>query len=764
VYPDLSSDCPCEDLLTRYPRTLQWLRILLFLFVSALLFAWIFEWDRYQIIIGPKARILSASDTVLIFWMLVGQSLVWFLPLLLPLGLLVFFHFRRTAVVILNLFWIILFYYMAADLASVGFAGFHAADYLPHMRDILESPGQKIWQWAGGGVTTEAALLLAVFVVSGPICFLCVSFVARHVARGFTRSAGALVTMTLGFILLTFAVIPSLALFQALSVLDRVYSTMALPVSLKERLQRFSDQSAIQLATTHAGSVAARLSVTNSSAVKLAQRPLISDYDFLSNQNRMDSTMHDGFVDSSGGPLISFTGRLDTPFLPKLGPLNNCFPIYFNVGQFRTSLGIDVEDRGRLSLGKSGLDRIEDQHAIVPQETELAAEEVLRASVDPQSVDRSAFVKRAGLPNVIMIVFESFRQSAVGPDLLKRLDTWADQGLRLERHYSGSNCSHLGLFSLLYARAPLSFHQTLDRAIPPQMLESLRLSGYEITLLTSGEVKGFRRMADFINDKYCDKVIEDGEFNVGSMDDWPDSDRRKLARAKSIVNEAHDKPQFVFFYLLSSHYRYPFPPEFEIYKESPGFLHFLDPRGQIRNHLNRYANSLLFLEHEVMKLVESIDPSRNIIMITGDHGESMGEDGVFAHASRMSEIQMRTPFVMVGPGVAPRKISTATDHTDILPTLLHALAGKKAPIRHCEGRDLMADPSPADRVVVVPAAGLDWDGFMIIQGDKRMAFRLTTTPGKAPSVEFAGLVDEVGQFELRVRRIGASRYILGAHP
>jgi membrane-anchored protein YejM (alkaline phosphatase superfamily) len=296
------------------------------------------------------------------------------------------------------------------------------------------------------------------------------------------------------------------------------------------------------------------------------------------------------------------------------------------------------------------------------------------------------------------------------------------------------------------------------------MLESLRLSGYEITVLTSGEIKGFRRLADFINNKYCDHVIEDKEFTVQSMNDWPDADRRKLARARSIVSRSHTKPQFVFFYLLSSHYRYPFPQEFEIFKESDGLLHFLNPWAQIRNHVHRYANSCLFLEHEVMKLVESIDLTRNIVMITGDHGESMGEDGVFTHASRMSEIQMRTPFVMVGAGIEPRKISTATVHTDVLPTLLHALVGQNVPIRNCEGRDLMADPSPEDKVVVVPAGGGDWNGFMIIQGSKRMAFRSTTTTGTAPSVEFAGLVDEVGQFELKVRRIGDSRYILGTRP
>jgi hypothetical protein len=750
--------------LTTYSRPVQWLRILLFLFFSALLFAWIFEWDRYQIIIGPKAQILTAVDSVLIFWLLIAQSLFWFLPLLLLLGLYVIFNFRRTAAVTLNLFWIIFFYYMAADLASVGFAGFHAADYLPHIKDILEAPEQKIWQWAGGGVSTEAILLLAIFVIIGPICFFCISCITRLLANrlNWLHSTRALTTLTLILILVVFGVIPLLALFKDRTVLDRVYSTMALPVTFKEQLQRLSDYSVIRLETTHTGSVAATFSVIGRGpTLKFAQRPLITEHDFRPGSGNPDSIADNDFRVPMGRPLISITGRLDTPLAPTMAPLNRYFPLNFNVGQFRTSLGIDFEDRGQPFLGETVLDRFEDQTAIVPRGIELTARKIVRASVDPGPVDSSAFVKRPGLPNVIMIIFESFRPAALGTGMMKRLDSWADQGLRLQRHYSGSNCSHLGLFSLLYGRAPLGFHQTLDRSIPPQMLESLRLSGYEVTLLTSGEIKGFRRMADFINDKYCDHVIEEGEFSLETMNDWPDSDRRKLAHAQQVLNKIQDKPQFVFFYLLSSHYRYPCPPEFAKFKESGGFLHFLNPRQQIRNHMNRYANSLLFLEHEVMNLVQSIDLNRTIVIMTGDHGESMGEDGVFTHASRMSEAQMRTPFVMVGPGIKPRKISTATVHTDVLPTLLHALAGKNVPIRHCEGRDLMADPSPADKVVVVPANGLDWDGLMIIQGDKRMAFRSTTTPGTTPSVEFAGLVDEVGQFELRVRRLEDSGYVLG---
>jgi membrane-anchored protein YejM (alkaline phosphatase superfamily) len=367
-----------------------------------------------------------------------------------------------------------------------------------------------------------------------------------------------------------------------------------------------------------------------------------------------------------------------------------------------------------------------------------------------------------------MIIFESFRHFAIGPDLMKRLDEWSEQGLRLQRHYSGSNCSHLGLFSLLYGRTPLGFHETLTRKIPPQLLESLRQSGYRITFLTSGEVSGFRRIDQFINDRLCDEVIHEGEFTLAGMNEWPNSDRRKLAHARRIVNSDREEPQFVFFYLVSSHYRYPFPPEFEIYKESIGkesisFWQLLNPREQIRNHLNRYANSLLFLEHEVMNLVKSIDLNRNIVMITGDHGESMGEDGVFTHASRMSEIQLRVPFVMVGSGIAPRKISTATVHTDILPTLLHVLADRSVSVRNCQGRDLIANAAPADEVVVVPANGPEWDGFMIIRGNKRMAFRPTRIPSISPLAEFTGLVDEAGQYELRIRQIDGSRYALGTN-
>jgi Sulfatase len=181
--------------------------------------------------------------------------------------------------------------------------------------------------------------------------------------------------------------------------------------------------------------------------------------------------------------------------------------------------------------------------------------------------------------------------------------------------------------------------------------------------------------------------------------------------------------------------------------------------NRIRTDADRTTPPQLLLDYELMQVLRSIDLKQNIVVITADHGESIGEDEVFRHGTRMSEIQMRTPCVMVGAGIKPRKITTATAHYDILPTLLHALAQASVPIENCQGRDLIADPSPADEVGLAPANGPLWEGLLIVRGRKRMAF-ITDIFGEVPSFEFAGLVDQAGQYELKVGRADSVRHVL----
>jgi hypothetical protein len=703
--------------------------------------------------LGARMQAIGFWDTVLFFWLLVAKSLLICLPALVIYGGLLTLGLNRFAAFILVFWWIIAFYLQAADLMSMGYAGYHVWDYLPYIRDILDFPGQSIWQW-GERLATEATLVFAFFVALGLAVYLVTKLVARRLAGFFPRSISAwtLALLTTSFVFVALGIFPALDFFQDRGFLDRAYTGMPIHPRFKELAEKLDEYLPTRLGTTRTEVMSASMSAIGHSAENgkipgltwlksdaLKQTDLLAGLDsiFKSRTGEEDSEISAG--NANGLKRI----RLGTlpEFLSPHGDaalFKELFPKLTDILETRT--------KSFLSPTKS----VDDLQAIVSSSDRLKAQKLVQDSADPRPADLSASVTGDQLPDVLLIIFESFRHSAVGPELMRELDAWSKQGLRLQRHYSGSNCSHLGLFSLFYGRAPVGYHRTLNRKIPPQMLESLRRSGYEITFLTSGEIQGFRRVHQFLGEEAGHRVIRRGEFTLKGSSDWPESDRWKLGLTSKMLREEHRRPQFIFYYLVSTHFPYVFPPEFNLFAESPSLMKFIYPREQRQNHLNRYTNAALFLEHEVMKLMRSLDMNRTIIMITGDHGESMGEDGVFTHGSRMSEIQMRVPFLMVGKGVPPRTISTATVHTDVLPTLLHALAGSELPIRNCHGRDLLGDPSPADEVMLVPGQLPDRDGFMMIRGNQRILFRCNAEEGTVPWVEFAGLADEAGHVELRV--------------
>ena len=381
-----------------------WPETFVFLILSAALFTCLFEWDRYQIITVSRLHSASVLDKALVFWLLAAKSLAWFVPVLLVWAVLIAFRLRWTATVILNVFSIAIFYCMALDLVSVGLKGYHAWDYVPHLRDMSR-------QWVAEILTADALIVFGAFVISDLACFIfarwAISRLGRRVPRICSLQAAAM--MTIAFIVVVVGVAPSLGLFNNRNLLGQIFPAVALTADLRESVQ--------------------------SSPRKLRTR--------------------------SGGLV-------------------------------RTGISPTVQD------------------ILVDPKDELLAMKYVHEAAEPGPADLSAFVKRTDLPNVIMIIFESFRHSAISPGLMKQLDAWSQQGLRLRRHYAGSNCSHLGLFPLFYGRSSLGYYQTLDRHIPPQLLESFRRSGYRITSLTSGEIQGHRRLGEFINNTYCDRILVEG--------------------------------------------------------------------------------------------------------------------------------------------------------------------------------------------------------------------------------------------------------------
>jgi hypothetical protein len=359
--------------------------------------------------------------------------------------------------------------------------------------------------------------------------------------------------------------------------------------------------------------------------------------------------------------------------------------------------------------------------------------------------DEGVSLRGSRRPHVVLIVLESWRHDALDPRWMPRLHAWSAHGLRLARHYAGANASHFGMFALLYGRHPLLYERTLDARVPPQLTRTLRQAGYRATYLTASH-RQWRRMEEFLNDRTFDAAVFE------PTDDWPAADRAILRRAARTLAERPDEPQLIVTFLMSTHYPYRYPPVYERHvpalAEGTNILANLGAQGPAFHEAirNRYRNALGFADDAVGEFLAGLDPARHLVVVTGDHGESFYEDGTWLHfTGALSEVQTRVPMVMRGPGIPVDAIARATVHTDVVPTVLHAIAGQAVPLAHVHGRDLLAGPWPDAALLAKPGSPADG---VVIRGGERLDVRISL---ESPGLHTRGLLDENGRLRRDAR-------------
>ncbi|HRA89859.1 MAG TPA: sulfatase-like hydrolase/transferase, partial [Planctomycetaceae bacterium] len=270
-------------------------------------------------------------------------------------------------------------------------------------------------------------------------------------------------------------------------------------------------------------------------------------------------------------------------------------------------------------------------------------------------------------PNIVILFTESFRHNVLTPERLPRLSRWADRSLVGERHFTGSNCSELGAFGCIYSRIPLCYDDTLDQQIPSEAFSIWHQLGYQRQAISSCSAN-FCRMNEFIGPLNFDRVTTFAEQG----NPWHDNDRQTLSTIADEVKTA-SSPQFIFSILMATHYSYDYPPEFDIHP--PASVPPLPPNPGTADLLrDRYFKALAFLDAEFDQFLTSVADTNTIVVITGDHGESFLDDGFLCHGTRLSDIQSRTPLMIFGPNVEPRRLTVTSSHFDLMPTLLD-LAG-----------------------------------------------------------------------------------------
>jgi arylsulfatase A-like enzyme len=151
---------------------------------------------------------------------------------------------------------------------------------------------------------------------------------------------------------------------------------------------------------------------------------------------------------------------------------------------------------------------------------------------------------------------------------------------------------------------------------------------------------------------------------------------------------------------------------------SPRFflwLHYLDPHADYIQHegfdfgrraRDLYDSEVAFVDQQIGRLLDFIRAqprvgARTAVIVTSDHGESFGDNGMWRHGYEVWEALVRVPLVVHVPGIEPRRVSARRSAIDLAPTLLE-LFGLPLPEGDAalSGRSLVPDLAATDPALV----------------------------------------------------------------
>lgn len=273
----------------------------------------------------------------------------------------------------------------------------------------------------------------------------------------------------------------------------------------------------------------------------------------------------------------------------------------------------------------------------------------------------------SGRPNLVILLVESWRADFM-PESMPALARRAANGLWMRSHFAQANSSPPTIGALFHGWYPFNYMFHADAVGEPEFFRFLRDAGYLFSLVHGSPPDGLQ---DF------------GAFLTGfprlpppaRPEDWPGTVDEALEAIPPIL--ASSGPHLIFSYLYNTHFDYRYPPAFERFKpvlpEGTDMLSLVPTPETVERMRNRYRNALGYLDDRLERFFRRVGESgaagRTWILLVGDHGESLGDAGFFAHATGPHVSQYHVPCLIFGPNLIPARIDAPTQHVDLLPTL-----------------------------------------------------------------------------------------------
>jgi tetratricopeptide (TPR) repeat protein len=272
--------------------------------------------------------------------------------------------------------------------------------------------------------------------------------------------------------------------------------------------------------------------------------------------------------------------------------------------------------------------------------------------------------------NVLLITIDTLRADALGCYGNTRSQTpWIDRlagaGIRFTHARAHNVVTLPSHANILSGRYPLT-HGVRDNSgfrFPvgtPTVATILKAVGYR----TAAFVSAFPVAARFGLNRGFD-VYDDSFLDAVSGQPFLIQERAgtdTVARALRWIDvSTANSPWFVWVHVYEPHYPYAPPQPF-------GSRFGSDP----------YAGEVAAADAALAPLLDRMlsgkSSRRTLVILTGDHGESLGDHGEATHGIFGYEAALRVPLVIYDTRGGPAVVDTPVRHVDVLPTLVEALA------------------------------------------------------------------------------------------
>jgi hypothetical protein len=293
---------------------------------------------------------------------------------------------------------------------------------------------------------------------------------------------------------------------------------------------------------------------------------------------------------------------------------------------------------------------------------------------------QAAAAYKAGTPaearNVVLVVGDALRaghMSVLGyaRDTTPYLHSLAESGRLTVARRMLSVCaeSYCGLMGI--ARSKF-VHEFSRESLT--MTQALARSGFRIDLILGGDHTNFYGLADALGsaDLYWD----------GSMSGSYVNDDRAVIERAAALPEWDGRPTYLQFHLMSSHGLGMRHEEYQRFKPARNYYRRISGADDemLRNLArNYYDDGLLQFDAYVKELLGTLEGlgylDNALVIITGDHGELLGEHGRFGHAETVYRQVLDVPFLMLRYGYVGQDIAERdyVSQVDIAPTVFEEL-------------------------------------------------------------------------------------------